>query len=321
MKLVSELGELGLIARIRAGRTGRNRAVKVGIGDDCAVVRVPGGCEMVVSTDLSVEGRHFRRDWHTPQSVGHRCLARGLSDMAAMGAKPIAAFLSLALPRATEMAWVDGFLEGFEALADDSWVQLAGGDTAEAPGKEIVADVTVIGAARTERAILRSGAGAGDAIYCTGRLGGAAVELAGLAEGAVCPVAVSRRHPQTFPEPRISIGKALTRRRLAKACIDLSDGLSTDLRHLCEASGVGAAIEAEAIPLANGATLEQALHGGEDYELLFATREWSRVPKQFSGVRVTRIGKITEERGVRIVQPDGTVEELRASGWEHFKDS
>jgi len=320
MKLAAELGELGLIERIRAGRTGRNRAVKVGIGDDCAVVRVPGGCEMVVSTDLSVEGRHFRRDWHTPQSVGHRCLARGLSDMAAMGAKPIAAFLSLALPRETELAWVDGFLEGFEALADDSWVQLAGGDTAEAAGNEIVADVTVVGAARTERAILRSGAEAGDAIYCTGRLGGAAVELAGLAEGKVCPAGMSGfHHPQTFPEPRISIGKALTRRRLAKACIDVSDGLSTDLRHLCEASGVGAEIEVAAIPLANRATLEEALHGGEDYELLFATREWSRVPKQFSGVKVTRIGRITEERGVRIVQPDGTVEELKAKGWEHFK--
>src|SRR5580698_10308373 len=136
--------ELELIERIRAGSRGRNAAVKVGIGDDCAVLRVPAGHEMVVTTDFSLEGRHFRRDWHTAQSAGHRCLARGLSDVAAMGGRPIAAFLSLALPKGFQVVWVDGFIEGFGALAERFGVELAGGDTSEAPGDGIAADVTVV---------------------------------------------------------------------------------------------------------------------------------------------------------------------------------
>src|SRR5271156_4305222 len=112
-----KLSELQLIRRIRAGTASRNGAVRVGIGDDCAVLRVPAGHEMVVTTDFSLEGRHFRRDWHSPQSAGHRCLARGLSDVAAMGGRPLAAFLSLALPKGFEVAWFDGFMEGFNALA------------------------------------------------------------------------------------------------------------------------------------------------------------------------------------------------------------
>ena len=302
------LAELQLIQRIRAGSLSRNPAVRVGIGDDCAVLRVPAGSEMVVTTDFSLEGRHFRRDWHSPQSAGHRCLARGLSDIAAMGGRPLAAFLSLALPKGFDINWLDGFMEGFGALAERFDVELAGGDTSEAPGEEILADVMVVGAVRRGKALLRSGAKVGDGIYVTGALGGSAAELEEMRLG----IARRERGPQSFPEPRVEVGLALARRGFAASCMDLSDGLSTDLRHLCEASGVGAELEAAAIPVAADATLEQALHGGEDYELLFTAR--GKVPKRIAGIGVMRIGTVVHAGGVRL---DGV--ESRIGGWEHFR--
>jgi thiamine-monophosphate kinase len=301
------LTELQLISRIRAAGKGRNPAVRVGIGDDCAVLRVPAGCEMVVTTDFSLEGRHFRRDWHSPQSAGHRCLARGLSDIAAMGGKPLAAFLSLALPKGFELAWLDGFMEGFVALAERFGVELAGGDTSEAPGEQILADVLVVGAVKRGKALLRSGAKAGDGIYVSGTLGGSAVELEEMRAGLR-----RERGPQSFPEPRVDLGRKLAGLRIATSCMDLSDGLSSDLRRICEVSVVGAEIEGSAIPLGAGATLEQALHGGEDYELLFTSG--GKVPKRIAGVAISRIGTIIGEARVRL---DGL--ELEAGGWEHFR--
>lgn len=302
--------ELQLIRRIRAGAASRNGAVRVGIGDDCAVLRVPSGCEMVVTTDLSLEGRHFRRDWHSPQSAGHRCLARGLSDVAAMGGRPLAAFLSVAPPKGFDINWLDGFMEGFNALAAEHGVELAGGDTAEAPGEEILADVMVIGAVKQGKALLRSGARAGDGIYVTGALGGSAAELEEMRTGSLR----RERGPQSFPEPRVAAGLELAKRGIASSCMDLSDGLSSDLRRICEASGVGAEIDAGVIPVGSGATLEQALHGGEDYELLFTARQGVRVPRRIAGIGVTRIGSVVTADGVWL---DGR--ELKAGGWEHFR--
>ena len=324
------LGERALIERIRASARGRNPAVRVGIGDDCAVLRVPAGCEMVVTTDLCLEGRHFRRDWHSPESAGHRCLARGLSDVAAMGGRPLAAFLSLALPRGYELAWVDGFMAGFGALAERFGVELAGGDLGEAAGAEIVADVMVVGAVPEGKALLRSGAGWD--IFVTGTLGGAAVELEEMKAGAARRVPGVDLCPQSFPEPRLDVGRELMRRTVETrhlkkhlgfsfSCMDLSDGLSTDLRHMCEASGCGAEIWEAALPIAPGATLEQALHGGEDYELLFTAHEWrEQAPTEIAGVKITKIGTIGDkETGVRLLRKDGRLEALEAGGWEHLK--
>jgi thiamine-monophosphate kinase len=329
------LGELELIEQIRRGGAGRSGAMVLGIGDDCAILRPPPGCEVLVTTDFTLEGRHFRRDLDPAAAVGHRCLARGLSDLAAMGGTPLAAFLSLALPgkmlaTARGRAWVEGFFRGLRALGERYGVPLAGGDTAESPAGLVLADIVLVGAAPAGKALRRSGAQAGDALYCTGRLGGAAAELEAMfARGRMARVAGEAEHPHLFPEPRLGVGKALRRRGLATACLDVSDGLSTDLAHLCAESGVGAEVEEAALPahplairLGAERALELALHGGEDYELLFAAPASVRVPRSLAGVAVRKIGRLTRrgrgEGAMTLVRRDGRREALLPGGWEHF---
>jgi thiamine-monophosphate kinase len=314
---------------IRA-RAGGNRALRVGIGDDAAVLSVRGGEELVVTTDFSLEDVHFRRGWHAPEAVGHKCLARGLSDIAAMGARPVAAFVSLAVPREFtrgRRSWVDRFYDGLLTLAAEWSVPLAGGDMAQSPGgahARAAADIVVVGAVERGRALLRSGAKAGDALYVSGTLGGAAAELRDVTE---LParfrnlVAATAEHPHFFPAPRINIGRALVRRRLAGAAIDISDGLSVDLEHLCEESGLRAEVDAALLPLGRGATLNDALHGGDDYELLFTAAAGTRVPRKIAGVPVRRIGRMLRRKSgaARVMLlKDGRRSELNPAGWQHF---
>lgn len=312
------LSERELIAKIRTAARRRSGDVRVGIGDDCAVLRPRRGEELLVTTDFSLEGIHFRREWHPPDSVGHRCLARGLSDIAAMGGRPIAAFLSLALPADLSQRWADRFLNGFLKLARQFDVTLAGGDIAQSPAG-VLADIMVIGSAPQGEAVLRSGARVGDAIYVTGSLGASVAALQQLRAGKRPK---SQRH--FYPEPRIAAGQKL--RGIATAMIDTSDGLSTDLSHICEESGVGAVIEATALPVfphpsqnrarvGHPRLLEMALHGGEDYELLFTARE--KMPREIGGVRITRIGEIVRGKAMRLQRGADRVR-LRAHGWEHF---
>jgi len=338
-------GELTLLEAIRrqAGASGAgSRALRLGIGDDCALLRPKPGYELCVTTDFSLEGVHFRRAWHPPESVGHRCLARGLSDLAAMGAEPVAVFLSLALPGELPAGWFRRFLNGFLALAAQHRVPLAGGDTAQSPALTrkhagpILADIVAIGQVPNGQALLRSGARPGDGLYVTGALGGAAAELRSLSRDPRAFHALRRAgrgqpHPHLFPEPRLAVGRRL--RGLAHGCIDLSDGLSTDLTHLCEASCVAAIVEEAALPIhplasapqvaAPGLALDLALHGGEDYELLFAASPAVGVPRAVGGVPVHRIG--TVRRPVR-GQPTIVLETrsggrvaMEAGGWEHFR--
>ncbi|MGC8549078.1 MAG: thiamine-phosphate kinase [Acidobacteriaceae bacterium] len=336
--------ERELIAGIRARARRFGSGVRLGIGDDCAVLRPRAGHELVVTTDMSLEGKHFRREWHSPESVGHRCLARGLSDIAAMGARPVAAFLSVAVPGelagdGRRASWVERFLDGLLALAAEHKVTLAGGDTAESPGG-VLADIVVLGEAPAGRVLLRSGARAGDGIYVTGALGGAAAELARLKRSArwksetrKLTRAEGAAHPHFFPQPRIAAGLALQRRGLAAAMIDVSDGISTDLDHLCEESKLRAEVDVAAVPVhalaveaerrgwtASGLGL--ALHGGEDYELLFTARAGARVPEMIAGVAVRAIGRMlpANARKPRMMlrHADGRGEPLAARGWEHF---
>lgn len=311
------LKEKLLIDRIR--RTARgNRSVGTGIGDDCAVLRLPRSHEALVTTDFSLEDVHFRREWHPSDSVGHRCLARGLSDIAAMGGVPRAAFLSLALPPDLSQKWVDQFVAGLLKLAKRYSVPLAGGDTAQSPAG-ILADIVVLGSAPAGKAILRSGAKPGDLLYVTGALGSSSSALNRLRDGEKLK---PKSHPKHFyPEPRIAIGQFLREKKLASAMIDISDGLSTDLAHICDESKVGAVVYGNSLPMANGlgdGGLQLALHGGEEYELLFTAKPGRRIPKEIGGVPITRIGEMVRERQMKLAQPDGTAMILRSAGWQHF---
>jgi thiamine-monophosphate kinase len=333
-------GELALLGEIRrrASRKGPFAGLRLGIGDDCALLAPRRGEELAITTDLSIAGRHFRLDWHQPEAVGHRALARGLSDLAAMGARPIAAFLSLGLPRslttvdgsrrAVSNCWLQRFLDGFLALAEAHKTPLAGGDLAESP--VVVADIVLVGGVPRGRALLRSGARPGDQLYVTGALGGAAAGLARLAEVASAARAnppripkklAAQLAPHLYPQPRIAQGLWLQRHGLASAALDVSDGLSSDLAHLCAESGVAAEVDASLLPIALGATLDQALDGGEDYELLFTAPPAAQLPRSIAGVPVTRIGRIVKARkgqpAITLLTPQGA-QPLEAQGWEHF---
>jgi len=338
-------GELALIDRIRRRTVGQHsRALQLGIGDDCAILRVPRGHELVVTTDFSLEGRHFRRDWHTPQSIGHRTLARGLSDLAAMGATPLAAFLSLALPRSAAQdqrflgKFIDGFLDGLLSLAKQHSVPLAGGDTSESPSDAVLADIVLLGATPTGKALRRSTARPGDLLYVTGAIGGAAAELEQLlATPPSEPWPLNpgpSSHPHFFPQPRLAVGQALLRRRLATAAMDLSDGLSTDLTHLCEASSVAAELDEAALPLHlltqtllrdAADQLHAALHGGEDYELLFTARPGTKLSRSLAGIPITCIGRILEKQPrkprLTLISPTGKRSPLKPQGWEHLRSN
>jgi thiamine-monophosphate kinase len=329
--------ELALIQRIRSRASRKHsKDLRLGIGDDCALIRLRAGEELAVTTDLSIGGRHFRLDWHSPQSIGHRALARGLSDLAAMGARPVAAFLSLGLPRALAGGWLNRFLDGFFALAETHKTPLAGGDLAES--SIVVADIVLAGAVHLGKALLRSGARPGDLLYATGQLGGAAAGLEHLEKlarsrsrrsptsktrpGLRIPSALNHAlQPHLCPQPRLVQGLWLARRSLATAAIDLSDGLSTDLTHLCRESRVAAEIDAAALPIHPAATLAQALHGGEDYELLFTARPSARIPARIAGVPVTRIGTIVRKQPgqprITLLTALGS-QALEPHGWEHF---
>jgi thiamine-monophosphate kinase len=266
------MNELELVARIRRA------AGTPLIGDDCAVLRARPSEDLLVTTDFLIEDVHFRRATHSAADCGHRTLARGLSDVAAMGGTPLYCFVSLALGPAVDQRWVDGFYRGLLKLAREHKVTLAGGDLTRAA--KITCDIVVLGAVPRGRALRRSGAKPGDSIYVSGALGAAAVSRYTAA-----------------PVPRLALGRSLRTR--ATACMDLSDGLGLDLHRLCVESGVAASID-HPLPVAPEATIEQAWSGGEDYELLFTASPRTRVPRSFQGLPLTRIGSIVAGRPGRL---------------------
>jgi thiamine-monophosphate kinase len=312
--------EKNLIAAIRrlAART-TNKAVIRGIGDDCAILGLSPGHELLVTTDFTVENVHFRRTWHPARAVGHRCLARGLSDIAAMGGEPLACFLSLGLPPRLPQRWVNEFVSGLHRLAQARGIQLAGGDTSA--GRQITADIVVIGQVPSGKAILRSGARPGDCVFLTGELGHSAAVLKQLFAGKRIHSSISDRH--FFPQPRLEVGTWLRARGLATSMIDLSDGLSVDLAHICDESRVTATINASQIPVARDAMLDLAFHGGEDYELLFTASPKARIPKTIRGVKITEIGRITRRKhypsAITILEENGRERPLPPLGWQHFR--
>jgi thiamine-monophosphate kinase len=301
-----ELTEENILERLRRRvAIPRGSRVIAGIGDDCAIFRPRGGKEdLLFTTDLLIEGVHFERATHSAAQAGHKALARGLSDVAAMGGEPLFCLLSLALPEWADGRWVDGFYGGVLRLAKTAGVVLAGGDLSRA--ERVTCDIVVGGSVPRGDALRRDAARPGDLIYVSGRLGGSAFGLDAKHGRAW------RRHLR--PEPRLALGRYLREKLHATACMDLSDGLSLDLRRLCQASKVSAEIEPP--PVFPGATIQHALHGGEDYELLFTVRADQRVPVRFENLALTRIGAIRRGPAGRVLlggQP------LAPLGYDHFR--
>ena len=313
--------EFDLIGRIRRRATGRDDVV-LGIGDDAALLRMPPGRLLVVATDTLNAGVHFP-DGTAPADIGWKALAVNLSDLAAMGATPGWCTLSLSLPGG-DAAWVDGFLDGFLALAGRHDVALVGGDTTRGP---VSVCVTVHGFVEPGRALRRDGAREGDDVWVSGTLGDAAAALDDWRAGRVPEAGLAARLAR--PEPRLALGAALA--SVATAMIDLSDGLLADLGHLCAASGVGATVRMETLPASDalraaaGPGARQALQatGGDDYELCFTAgadaRDAVRACGQRTGVPVTRVGTILRGEGVDARDAEGREWQAARAGFEHFR--
>ena len=332
------------VAAVRAEHSAldtENSALVQGIGDDAALIRTTHGEDCVVTTDLLVEGIDFKRDTTSPELLGHKALAVSLSDVAAMGARPRWALLSIGIPvDVWESDFSQRLYDGYLSLAAQYGVALIGGDVSRTTDK-IVIDSIVLGECASGRAVLRRGAQPGDEIFVTGYLGDAAAGLRLIERGARVQITTGPRRleehsieglllRQLRPDPRVGWGLLLGQQQLATAMIDISDGLSSDLNHLCKESGVGALIDAASIPI-DGIVREicgrraldplmLALHGGEDFELLFTVKphHMPKLPRRVDGIPVTHIGTIKDESdGVRISE-GARVWDLEPGGWEHF---
>jgi thiamine-monophosphate kinase len=293
--------EVQFVEWLRRTLKARAHGLVLGVGDDCAISRGPARAQdWLFTTDMLIEGVHFDRATHSAADAGWKALARGLSDIAAMGGRPDFCLLSLALAPWADRRWIAGFYRGLLAHR----VPLAGGDLARTD--RVMADIVVAGSVPRGKALRRDGARAGDAIYVSGALGASSLGLA-TRRGRAWKI-----HKR--PQPRLALATWLREKVRATAAMDLSDGLSLDLQRLAAASGLTAEITMP--PVFPGATREQALHGGEDYELLFAASPRTRVPPAFHGLPLTRIG--TMRRGTAgLVTLDG--EPLPALGYDHLR--
>ena len=291
------------------------------IGDDCALLSTLPGTQTLVTTDFSLEGIHFRRQWHPADSVGHRCLTRGLSDIAAMGGEPFAAFLSLAMPADLPQRWADQFFDGLLGTAKKAGVTLAGGDVAQSPAG-VLADITVVGTVAEGRAILRSTASPGDRIFVSGELGAPVALLEQMYALPERRFRASSYPAHFYPQAQLALARYLAEKRIPSAMIDISDGLSTDLARLCRASRTGAVLQENAIPIAtlnrHEVELRHALHGGDEYQLLFTVAPGRRIPAEHNGVTLSLIGYMTEGDEISIEHENGYTTELEPQGWQYF---
>jgi thiamine-monophosphate kinase len=316
---VGDLTERELVARIQQRLPPAPDWMLVGIGDDAAVVEPERNRVEVLTVDAIVEGIHFDRAFVPPDAIGHRALAVNLSDLAAMGAAPRLALLSMALPPSLPLADFDAIADGLCALAARHRVHIAGGNLTRTPGP-LTIDVTAIGSVKRRQALTRSGARAGDEVYVSGTIGSAAAGLERLRQvdrGMTDDTRLTTAY--LFPEPRVRLGTLLARNRAATSCMDLSDGLADAAHQVACASGVGMTIDAEALPVEGDLTA--AITGGDDYELLFTvmprTGHRLRTVIRHCGVAITRIGVCTEQRDVVLARSGGAVEPMPA-GYSHF---
>ncbi|MFW8600727.1 thiamine-phosphate kinase [Desulfobacterota bacterium M19] len=309
---------------------GKTPALVQGIGDDCAVFDVREGCKQLVSVDTLVEGVHFDLTWHGPRELGHKAAAVNISDIAAMGGKPCFALLSMALPACLDFTWLTAFTEGFTAELREYEIVLIGGDTVSSPAG-LSLSITIIGEAEEGRILYRSGAGIDDVIMVSGPLGDAALGL------NLCRQGRSASWPQLTaahltPRPEVALGRYLAAGGKITAMLDMSDGLATDLAHMCEASGLGARLDVDLIPVSIAAgqaalaleidVLDLALSGGEDYKLLFtcpaaAAEDLRREVRAGLKRQIFRIGKMVAGRGVLLCGGDGE-RDVSFQGYEHL---
>jgi thiamine-monophosphate kinase len=319
-----DVSEDELLHAIRRVLSGAGPGVRVGVGDDAAVV-APGSGDLVLTTDVLVEGTHFTRGTAGPRDVGYKAIAVNVSDIAAMAASPRWALCALTLSDAVDAAWVMELLGGMREACDEYALWLVGGNLARGP--EVTVAVTVTGEIAQGRALTRSGACVGDRIVVTGALGGSAAGLRLSATPARSLDAPGRAAIARHLRPVARVGEAgLLAGHGATALMDLSDGLAVDLGRLCEASGVGARLQTDQIPIAPGATLQEALSGGEDYELLCTLPEVAvedaRVAlREGFGVALSSVGVVSAHRGLVAVGPDGLASPLGPAGWDHFRTS
>lgn len=300
------------------------------IGDDCGVLPKDSRTDLVITTDLLVEDIDFKLEWTKPEFIGHKALAVSLSDVAAMGAKPVWSMISIGVP---EKVWktdfVEEFYDGYMRLAKKFDVEIVGGDVSKTPDK-IVIDSIVAGETEKGKAVLRSGAKAGDLIFVTGKLGGAAIGLKILESGENFEKSKVKKFllRQLAPNPQTEIGQVIGAENLATSMIDLSDGLSSDLMHICRASKIGAKIFAEKIPIETEnpnfkfqiSNLDFAVHGGEDFELLFTVdpKKYFQAEKEFRKRGFFHIGEITANAEIIELTSSEKSEILQPKGFRHF---
>jgi thiamine-monophosphate kinase len=319
------------IARALAPHRAASSRLKLGIGDDAALISPTGRTEWVLSCDTFLEDLHFRLKTHPPHSVGYKALARATSDLAAMGSTPRYFLLTLALPASRTGAWLDEFLRGMARAARELGIIVIGGDTTRS--RTVFISITVLGEIAPGRALTRSGARPGDVIYVSGELGRAQLGLELVLRGHARDRKLrALTQPHLYPKIRIELGGWLAKQRIATSAMDLSDGLSTDLARLCTASQVGAKIYASKLPSViipaaaarklgerKLAPLQLALHAGEDYELLFTIPPRHAEKLHLAPGPSTPIGEITRKSGILLVAPDGNTTPLKPQGWDPFR--
>ncbi len=322
-KELKKLGEFGLIERLTRQAGTAAHLVK-GIGDDCAIQRQSSEMELLTSTDLLIEGVHFDRRWISLEELGRKSAAVNISDIAAMGGQPKSLFLGVACPAELPLAELEAFARGFIAEVERYGAVLAGGDTCRSLGPLLIS-VTVQGEIEAGRAICRDGARPGDAIYVSGTLGDSALALQELLAGRQPDSYLLQRH--NCPTARVDLGRRLSEKRLASAMLDLSDGIISDLGHILKASGVGAQLELDSIPLSepfrralekDRNLIDLALGGGEDYELLFSSSDHNLADSAALGCVLTKIGVVERQPGLRITAGDGSDYNCQRRGYDHF---
>jgi thiamine-monophosphate kinase len=331
---IGKSGEFGFIETIRSAMKTKNPSVVLGIGDDAAIFKPTPGHELIFTTDMLVEDRHFDFKWITPWQLGAKTMAVNVSDCAAMGAKPTVALVSLGVPKNFPVADLEAFYDGLKQWGESYGAQIVGGDTVGSD--KFVVNVALVGEVEKGKALKRSGAQSGDALFVTGHLGDSAAGLHALQhpspKGKETAPLLIKKH--LTPVPRFAVGRALSTKKMATSAIDVSDGLSSEIHHLCEESGVGAEIHEEAIPYSDSLIhfcdenqldpLDFALNGGEDYELLFTvplpkiSEVIQKLPGE-TGVAVKSIGRmVPKSKGITLITRKGQRIPLEAKGYDHF---